>query len=212
MASPVGALTVVDLLDQFGPIPASRIRHDPAPGTATEQDVIDIEARENRLCELVDGILVEKTVGYYESCLAVQLIRFLGNFADEHDLGVVAGEAGMLRLAPGLVRIPDVSFISWNRLPGRRIPREPIPDLAPDLAVEVLSQSNTPQEMDRKLRDYFAAGASLVWYVDPQSRTVRVHTAPDQSKLLGEEATLRGGDLLPGFELPLCRLFAEAKS
>jgi Uma2 family endonuclease len=203
------AWTVADLAELFGPMPASRIRTDPPPGRATEQDVIDLEAREDRLYELVEGVLVEKTVGYYESYLAAFLIRMLGNFVAAAKLGIVAGEAGMMRLAAGLVRIPDVSFVSWDRLPGRRVPREPIPDLAPDLAVEVLSESNTAREMERKLHDYFAAGVRLVWYVDPEARTVRVYTAPDQSALLREEDTLDGGAVPPGFALPLRELFAE---
>ena len=75
MAVSTKGLTAADLLELFGPMPAGRIRTDPPPGTATEQDVIDIEARESRLCELVDGVLVEKTVGYYESYLAGKAYR-----------------------------------------------------------------------------------------------------------------------------------------
>ena len=73
--STAAPLTVVDLADLFGPIPAWRIRSEPAPGTATEQDVIEIEKREKCLCELVDGVLVEKTAGNDESCLASELSR-----------------------------------------------------------------------------------------------------------------------------------------
>jgi Uma2 family endonuclease len=113
----------------------------------------------------------------------------------------------MLRLAPGLVRIPDVSYISWNRLPKRRRPKRPIPDLAPDLAIEVLSKSNTRKEMERKLREYFDAGVRLVWFVDPKARTVRVFTGVDESVLLGKEQTLDGGDVLPGFRLRLRELY-----
>ena len=69
MAVATKDMTVADLLELFGPMPAGRIRTSPQPGTATEQDVIDIEERESRLCELVDGVLVEKTAGYYESYL-----------------------------------------------------------------------------------------------------------------------------------------------
>ena len=113
-------------------------------------------------------------------------------------LGLVTAPDGMVRLAPGLVRIPDVAFVSWARLPGRRVPREPIPDLAPDLAVEVLSESNTADEMARKRREYFAAGVRLVWQVAPLARTVEVYTAPEQVMLLREEDTLEGGEVLPG--------------
>ena len=203
-------LTVADLLDRFGPMPAGRIRTNPPPGTATEQDVIDIEARESRLCELVDGVLVEKTVGYYESHLAVQLIYFLAGFVRRHRLGVVAGEAGMMRLSAGLVRIPDVSFISWERLPGRRVPRQPIADLAPDLAVEVVSPGNTAREMDRKLQEYLTAGTRLVWYVLPVPQEVHVYTG-ERHDVVTIDQELSGGDVLPGFTLPLRRLFEESE-
>jgi Uma2 family endonuclease len=202
--------TVADLLACLGDVPAERVLIDPALGTATEQDVIAVEAQTGRLCELVDGVLVEKAVGYDESRLAVELMLFLGEYLRHNDLGALAGEAGTLRLRPGLVRIPDVSFVVWQRMPPPDAPRKAIPDLAPDLAVEVLSESNTPKEMQRKLREYFDAGASLVWYIDGRARTVTVYTAPDQFTVLDESATLDGGDLLPGFALPLRELFARA--
>jgi Uma2 family endonuclease len=210
MALSATVITLADLLQRFGPIPAARIRSDPAPGTATEQDVIRLEAKDNRLFELVDGVLVEKAMGFYESYLAMRLGRFLLAFVEQHDLGIVAGAAGMLRLAPGLVRIPDVSFVAWDRLPDRRIPREPIPDLAPDLVVEVLSEGNTPREMDQKLHDYFAAGVRLAWYVLPNLQEVHVYTAPDRREVVTREHTLHGGEVLPGFTLPVHRLFDDA--
>ena len=143
--------TIGELLEQLGDIPARRVRLKPTPGTATERDVIALEARENRLCELVDGVLVEKVMAYYESRVAGLIFHFLEDYLEQHDLGIVAGADGMMRLAPGLVRIPDVSFIAWKRLPNRRVPREPIARLGPDLAVAVLSEGNTEKEMARKL-------------------------------------------------------------
>lgn len=190
-------------------MPYYRIRHDPLPGTATEQDVIGVHDREDRLCELVDGVLVEKTVGFMESVFTARLATWLGSFVSQHNVGVVTGPDGTVRLAPGLVRIPDAAFFSWDQLPGRSIPREPIPELVPDLAVEVLSKGNTKQEMDRKLHDYFTAGVRAVWYVDPEKRTVRVFTDPDQAVLLREKGILEGGDVLPSFSLPLSELFRD---
>src|SRR5438552_2542105 len=111
--------TLADLNNLFGPIPFARIRQHPMPGEATEQDVLTIYQNEKRLCELVDGILVEKAMGLKESLLACLLIQLLRNFLDGKNLGTVAGEGGMMRLAPGLIRIPDVSYISWERFPGR---------------------------------------------------------------------------------------------
>jgi Uma2 family endonuclease len=203
-------MTLADLLERFGPMPAARIRYDPPPGTATEQDVIALEAREHRLFELVDGVLVEKAMGFYESFLAMRLAQFLMLFVEQHDLGIIAGEAGMLRLAPGLVRISDVSFVSWERLPQRQIPRQPIPTLVPDLVIEVLSEGRTPREMDQKLQEYFTAGVRLVWYVVPPRQEVHVYTAPDQCGVLTADHHLHGGEVLPGFRLPVCRLFADA--
>src|SRR4051794_2725416 len=95
--------TLADLLEQIGSVPLSRIPLVPAPGTARDTDVLLGRERDRRLYELVDGVLVEKPMGYYESWLATILIKLLGNFLDEHDLGIALGEAGTLRLAPGLV-------------------------------------------------------------------------------------------------------------
>ncbi len=204
-------LTLADVLDLFGPIPAYRVRHLPAPGTATEQDVIDIAENEDRLCELVDGVLVEKMMGFYESYLALRLGKLLSVFVDDHRLGIVVGADAMMLLAPGLVRVPDVSFISWDRLPERRVPRDPIANLAPDLAIEVLSKGNTKKEMSRKLQDYFAAGVRFVWYIDPNSQTAQCYTSPTDSLLVKTHESLDGGEVLPGFSLPLKTLFEEAQ-
>jgi Uma2 family endonuclease len=203
------ALTVADLFERFGPMPLKRIRFDPWPGTATEQDVLDLHVKEGRLFELTDGILVEKTMGFPEAFLASALIGILRNWVSPRKLGAVVAPDGMMRLAAGLIRIPDVSFIRWDRFPNRQVQPDPIPNLVPDLAVEVLSPSNTDVEMEQKLRDYFGNGTQLVWFVDPRQRTVTVYTASNQSDVLREDQTLDGGAVLPGFILPLRELFAE---
>jgi Uma2 family endonuclease len=208
-APPSTTLTTTDLADLFGPMPLSRFRFVPFPGTATEQDVINLHDHHDCLCELVDGILVEKAIGFRASVLAMVLARFLGDFVKARNLGALVGADGMMRLAPSVVRSSDVSFTCWDHIPGRRIPHEPIPELAPDLAVEVLRPSNTREEMRRKLRDYFGAGTRLVWFVDLDARTVTVYAAPDQATVLHEDQTLDGGAVLPGFSLPLRQLFAE---
>jgi Uma2 family endonuclease len=201
--------TLADLLDRLGHVPLERIRFRPAPGTATEDDVLEIVRRERRLCELIDGVLVEKAVGYAESVLAIYIGRMLGNFVGPRNLGHVTGEAGMVRLFPGLVRIPDVAFAAWDRFPQRRLTGEPIPQLAPDLAIEVLSQSNTAAEMKIKTEEYLAAGVRQVWLVDPKSRTVTLYETADNPISLGEQDVLDGGTVLPGFTLSLGEMFAE---
>jgi Uma2 family endonuclease len=200
--------TMAEVLESLGGISPARVRLRPPPGKATERDLLRLHERTDRLYELVDGTLVEKVMGYSEGSLAADVIRLLGRYLDEHNLGNLAGADATLRLMPGLVRIPDVSFVSWDRLPNRQRPREPVPGLAPDLAIEVLSEGNTPGEMRRKLKEYFLSGVRLVWFVDPRRFTVEVFTAPDRSVVLTEEQTLDGGDVLPGLALPVRQVFA----
>jgi Uma2 family endonuclease len=121
----------------------------------------------------------------------------------------VTGEAGMLKLFTGLIRIPDVAFITWDRLPDRRVPEQPIAAVAPELAVEVISKGNTVKEMDRKLQEYFAAGAGAVWMVYPKNRTIVVYGQSGQPATLGESDTLHGDGPLAGFSLSISDLFAE---
>jgi Uma2 family endonuclease len=199
-----------ELLDRLGNVSLERIRLRPPPGTATEADVLAaMEAPRKRLCELIEGVLVEKVTGFRESLLAMFLAELLNAFIRPHNLGLVSGPDGTIRLFAGRVRIPDVAFVSWDRLPGRRVPTAPIPDLAPDLAAEILSPSNTAAEMALKRQDYFAARVRLVWEIDPDARTVSVYTGPTTVVVLTVAETLDGGAVLPGFRLPLADLFAE---
>jgi Uma2 family endonuclease len=206
---PIEWPTVADLWGRLGQVPLERIRLTPTPGMATEQDVLDSVDHADRICELVDGVLVEKTMGYMESLLAMAMGEFLRRFVRDGKLGIVLGPDATLRILRRQVRIPDVCFISWQRLPEGKLPQTPILAVAPDLAVEILSEGNTEGEMRRKLQDYFAAGVRLVWYVDPRTKTASVYTSPEQCTALGEADVLTGGDVLPGFELPLRQLFAE---
>jgi Uma2 family endonuclease len=203
--------TLADVLKQLGGVSPRRVRMHPAPGTATEGDLLAVLDHGNRLCELVDGILVEKIMGFEEGHLALWLGGLMSSYAEEHDLGLVAGADATMRLMPGLVRIPDISFVGWERLPRRKCPKEAIPDLVPHLAVEVLSEGNTAGEIDRKLREYFLAGVEAVWIVDPEQRRVEVYITPEEPTRLKEADTLDGGTVLPGFRLPLHRLFARVE-
>lgn len=212
MATDTTPETLAELIEQLGKVPLDRVRCRPAPGTATEQDVLVARAgARRRLCELADGTLVEKAMGTRESLLAGLILHYLWAYLDEHDLGTALGADGMVRLMPGLVRIPDVSFIRWEQLPGGQLPDEPVASVAPDLVVEVLSPGNTPAEMRRKLKEYFLAGTRLVWIIDPVRQTAVVHTGPDVSKRVGKTGSLDGGAVLPGFVLALPALFARAQ-
>jgi Uma2 family endonuclease len=190
-----------------GEIPLDRIVFNPLP--ATEQDLLDLAGKTDRLYDLVNGVLVAKPLGLPESVLATSLICFLGHWIMPRNLGAVVGAGGMMRLAPGLVRQSEVAFSRWDRFPNRQVQLDvPIPDLVPDLAVEILRPDNTTDEIRRKRDDYFTRGTQLVWIIDPRVRTVEVFTAPTVSTLLQQTDTLDGGTVLPGFTLPLQQLFA----
>lgn len=194
--------TAAEMLDRLG-VPAWRVCMDPLPGTATKRDLIRPDGKD-KLYELVDRTLVEKPLGSPESFLAAELGRRLGNHVEATDSGFLYGADALIEVLPNLVRGPDVCFVPWSRRPERTVPLDPISDLIPTLAVEVLSPSNTRKEMSRKLDEYFRAGVLLVWVIDPAKRSAEAYTAPDAKTAVG---VLDGGDVLPGFTLPVAKLF-----
>ena len=168
--------TFADFVHELGDIALDRIRMVPSPGTATIADVENAKG-----CELIEGALVEKAMGMRESLLAVYIASLIRPFVASRNLGIVLGADGTMEILTGLVRLPDVAFVSWDRMPHRVIPEEPVPALAPDLAIEVLSRGNTPREMARKRREYFTAGVRRVWMVDRFNRTVSVYSSEPNS-------------------------------
>ena len=205
--------TLADALARVGDVPAGRVLLRPAPGTATVLDLLDPAITGGRGVELVDGILVEKPMGAEEDSIAFWLGVQLFNFAAQENLGKFLGSQGGSRLDDDTVRLPDLSFIRWDSVddPSELDPLPgPFLHVPPDLVVEVLSESNTPREMQIKLGEYAAAGVKLVWYVDPDAKTVTVYPKGRERgrKVLGEGDTLDGGKVLPGFALPVADLFA----
>ncbi len=194
-------------------IPAGRIRQSPRPGTATIDDLVHANDVERRtLCELVDGTLVEKPVGFFESMVAGTVIALLRQFVQPRKLGVVTGPDGMFSLRQGLVMGPDVAFLSFQRM-GTGVPAKPAyPFLAPDLVVEVLSPTNSKAEMHRKRKEYFRAGVVVVWMIDLPNRSVAIFTSPDDSTILGEQEELRCEQVLPGFVVRVSEFFSDLDS
>jgi Uma2 family endonuclease len=210
MAVATEIVTAQDLLDSLGGIPASRVLLNPAPGTATEADAIRVNESRRCICELIDGVLVDKGSGLIDSILSVMMISLLHRFVASRNLGVVTAGNLMLRLFPGMIRMPDGAYTSWDHFPGGILPSDPAPAIAPDLVVEVLGASNTKAEMDRKVRDYIEAGTILVWLVDPKNRTITIHDrdAPEPSVYSGSDETVLK-KVLPGFPIPLVELSKE---
>jgi len=203
-------LSVSDVLTDLGGIPAERLLAGASPTVPAQADLSDLAKAHasGRLCELVDGVLVEKSMGYRKSLLAAILIEFLSRFARSQKLGLVSGPDGFAQLFPSLVRGPDVAFISWERLPGRKPPTDAYPTIVPEIVIEIISAGNTRAEMARKRREYFQAGVRLVWMVDPLRRSVAVFTSVTESTVLQDDQSLEGGDVLPGLAIPLPEVFA----
>jgi len=201
--------SLADLQEHLG-VPLERIRTYPPPGLATEADVIRaLDAADKRLYELIDGVLVEKAVGQYESEVVFWLIHFLSNYLDQHPIGKGYAPDAPHRVLPRQIRLPDAAIIRSERFPGGKSPQSKVLPMAPDLAIEVLSESNTRKEMRRKLRDYFAGGTRLVWYIDPETRTAKAYTSETSETNVPNDGALDGGDVLPGFRLALVDLFAK---
>ena len=138
-------------------------------------------------------------MGHRESRLAMWLVIELGIYLKQNPLGLLAGPDAPHRLPLGLVRMPDVAFISFDKIPNRTPSHDPIVTWVPDLAVEILSRGNTPSEMDRKIQEYFDAGVRLVWIADPRRKTVGVYHGVDEHQELTEDDFLDGEAVLPGF-------------
>jgi Uma2 family endonuclease len=206
--APVEQESFADTLRALGDVPVERIiwlRRE-----ATEADVLRFAERTpKRLAELVDGLLVEKPMGQREGFFAASLIAFLMAHVRANKLGVVGAPDTILRLGEGLNRLPDVCFTAWANLPAADAHLQRVGAYAPDLAIEILSPSNTPAELERKRREYFAAGTKLVWEFDPDARTATVYTTATESTVLTATDTLSGGTVLPGFSLPLAELFDD---
>jgi Uma2 family endonuclease len=162
--------------------------------------------------ELVNGEVIEMApVGAKHGQITGRLYRRLADHAERHGGGeVVVGDVGfVLQLAadPERVRAPDVAFVARHKLPEGRLPERFLVG-APDLAVEVLSPTDNPVEIQQKVRDYLEAGGRLVWMVAPQAKTVTVYRANGSARLLRDHEALDGEDVLPGLTIPLADVFA----
>ena len=160
--------------------------------------------------ELVDGEVIEMTpVGGLHGKVTGRVYRRLSDHVDARGLGeVVVGDVGFVLTLPSdpeRVRAPDVAFVAMARLPEGRLPQGFIRG-APDLAVEVLSPSDNPVEVQQKVRDYLEAGTRLVWVLAPLARTATVYRPDGSARLVREPESLDGEDVLPGLVIALADL------
>ena len=209
-ATAVTFATIGELCDRLGGVSPHRVCADPAPGTATVRDYARRDGRSvtGAICELADGTLLEKPMGASESVLAQEIAFCLRLYLRDHPIGYVGGEAYLVQLAPGLVRVPDISVTLWGDRPAGLTSDAAVTKEIPALVVEVVSRSNTAREMARKIEEYFRAGVRVVWIVNPQRRSAAVYTGVATVTRLDAAGTLTADAVLPGFALPLATAFA----
>lgn len=181
------------------------------PTTATlltADDLLAMPEDGNRY-ELLRGELVSTPMSSYESSdIAAGIVTALRTYAHAGKFGRVAGADGAFILSrdPYTVRIPDASFVRIDRLPPPEQRRRFL-ELAPDLAVEVISPSDSANDVQAKVREYLDAGVQLIWVVHPIQRTVTVYGADRNARVLYEDEILDGGDVLPGFAMTVADIF-----
>jgi Uma2 family endonuclease len=159
--------------------------------------------------ELVRGELRRMPpAGSEHGAVAINIALVVAQFVKAHGLGVVFGAETGFKIAsePDTVRALDLAFVRHERVPEGGVPRGFWPG-APDLAVEVVSPSDTYMEVEEKVHDWLTAGTCMVLVLNPRTRTVTVYTShTDVVRLIGSD-TLDGGEVLPGFTCRIAELF-----
>jgi Uma2 family endonuclease len=175
----------------------------------TAEEFADLSDADEYRCELIRGVLgVRETApSWAHGWIQNKIGHLLYEFVAPRKLGAVAVDPGfVLERSPDTVRLPDVVFVRAERIPRENVP--PFLDGAPDLAVEVRSPSNTKREMAEKIAQYLSTGSRLVWYVDPERRTITVHRPGHEVVVLNMGDQLSGHDVLPGFQCPVADVFS----
>jgi Uma2 family endonuclease len=172
----------------------------------TDADLMGLP-RDGRKYELVDGEIRVTPAGMRHEDIAAELLMRLRLFAKQQGLGKVLGSSTGYRLPNGNIRSPDVSFVTQERLPDGKAPVG-FGELAPDLAVEILSPEDSKRQVLEKVGEYLEAGVRLVWVIDPEQRRAAVHRSLTEVRELAEDGQLEGEDVIPGFSGRLSEILA----
>ncbi|HET7745705.1 MAG TPA: Uma2 family endonuclease [Vicinamibacteria bacterium] len=167
----------------------------------TDQELVQLPKDGNKY-EVVDGELVVSPVGFRHELIVARVIALLARFVEEHHLGRVVGPDALYVLPGGNRRGPDGSFVAAARL-ATVPPGTVFPEIAPDLAVEVLSPSDSMKRVLDKVGEYLDAGVRLVWVIDPAKRQAAVYRTATEVRYVDDSGTLEGEDVLPGFRCAL---------
>lgn len=176
--------------------------------TWTEKELMALPNNGNKY-ELINGELIMGPTGIEHEDIGARLLAALERFVLEHKLGIMCGSSAGYRMKSGNLRSPDVSFISKKRLQGFKRPPKGFFKGSPDLAVEILSPSDTVENLHEKIVEYFENDTKLVWVINPEEQVILVYHSPRPDKLLAGSDILNGEDIFTGFTLPVSELFVE---
>ena len=169
------------------------------------EDFVNLPENADLRFEFIDGEIIEVPSNAYSSEVSALIMWYLGNHVYPRHLGHITGEGGGYKVA-GARLAPDAAFVSNKR--QAKLDRQGYNTIPPDLVVEVMSPTDKDEDLDKKLKKYAAAGV-LVWVFCPDARQVKVHAPGQEPKTFGLDETLSGGDVLPGFKLPVKDIFKK---
>jgi Uma2 family endonuclease len=175
------------------------------PAQRATEDDLRATPKDGQKYELVDGQIVVSPAGNLQEVVSVRLAALLLAFVDQHTLGYILGSSAGFRLPGGNVRSPDVSFVAKGRYEQDIVP-EGWPDLAPDLAVEVLSPHDRPRVILDKVGEYLQAGVRMVWVIDAKASRAVVYRSLTDAHTVEAAGSLDGEDVLPGFRCGLAEI------
>lgn len=187
----------------LAPEPASKKKY-------TANDLLTMP--DGDLYELVDGELVERSMGAESAFLAGKIHQELANYVDLHQLGWAFPDGTSYQCFPNRenTRRPDVSFVRRGRFPNERVPVGHI-KIAPDLAVEVVSPFDSALAIDEKVEEYLDIEVPLIWVVHPQLKLVKVYRQAGEDRVLWGNDIIDGENIVPGFKLSLDGLFKSVQ-
>ncbi|MBC8099765.1 MAG: Uma2 family endonuclease [Armatimonadetes bacterium] len=168
-------------------------------------DWCELPENAERLFELIDGEIIEKMPSFEPSHIAGWILTYINLYLLQNPIGRVSGADGTYKVSDMRSLIPDVAYISKARMPD--IPKRGVL-VPPDLAVEVMSPTDSKLALRRKAKMYLEAGTTLVWLVFPDTQQVEVYHSADDVVTIGMDGTLDGYALLPGFTLVVSAIFA----
>ncbi len=175
----------------------------------TAEELWEMPEVPGKTFELVDGEVVEVSPSNdLHHAIVENVYDVLRDHVRQHNLGLVRfdGLAYVIKRGPDQVRVPDASFVAWDRVPEGR-PSERFWQGAPTIAVEVVSPTDRANDIQDRVQDYLEAGTRQVWVLWPHRRSLTVHDADSGVAQFATEATLDGGDILPGFSVTVGDLF-----